>query len=51
MFNILRHKGNENPKSTETPSHPSQNGNHEENKQMLMRMQGERNPYTPLMDM
>jgi hypothetical protein len=32
MFNILIHKGNANQKDTETPSHPSQNGYHQDNK-------------------
>jgi hypothetical protein len=35
MFNILYHKGNANQNGTEIPSHPSQNGNHQQ--QMLGR--------------
>jgi hypothetical protein len=50
MFNILNYKRNENLKNnTETPSHPSQNGNHQENKQqqILAKMRGEKEPlYT-----
>jgi hypothetical protein len=39
MTTILSHKGNANQNSTEIPSHPSQKGNHQENKQhMLARM-------------
>jgi hypothetical protein len=42
MFNILNHKGNANQNYTEIPSHPSQNGNQQENKQqMLVKMGGE----------
>jgi hypothetical protein len=42
MFNILSHKGNANEDNTEIPSHPSQNGCHQGNKeqQVLVRMQG-----------
>jgi hypothetical protein len=42
MFSIFSHKGNESQKQNETPSHPSQNGYHQENKQqqMLARRQG-----------
>jgi hypothetical protein len=32
MFNVPSHKGNANQNDIETPSHPGQNGNHEENK-------------------
>jgi hypothetical protein len=34
MFNNLRHKGNDNQNHTEIPSHPNQNGNYQENKQL-----------------
>jgi hypothetical protein len=42
MFNILTHKGNANQNNIEIPSHPCQNGYHEENKQQqkLARMWG-----------
>jgi hypothetical protein len=42
MFNILSRKGNTNPNNTNFPSHPSQIGDHQENKQqqMLVRTQG-----------
>jgi hypothetical protein len=33
MFNILSYKGNANQNYSESPSHPSQNGHHQENKQ------------------
>jgi hypothetical protein len=36
MFNILTHKGNANQNYTEIHSHPSQIGNHQENKQQQM---------------
>jgi hypothetical protein len=46
MFNILHHKGNANQNHTEIPSHPSQNGYNQENKQqMLVRVWGEGSPY------
>jgi hypothetical protein len=47
MFNILGHNGNANPNEVETPSHPSQNSNHQENKQkqMLVGCEGERHLY------
>jgi hypothetical protein len=45
MFNILKHKRHANQNYTKIPFHPVQNGNHQENKQqMLVRMQGKRNP-------
>lgn len=37
MFNILSHRGTTNQNDTETPSHPSQNGHHQEKKQVLER--------------
>jgi hypothetical protein len=48
MFNILSHEGNVNQNHTKIPSHLSQNGNHQENKQqqMLVRMREQRNPHT-----
>jgi hypothetical protein len=50
IFNILSHKGNANQNDTEIPSHTSQNGYHQENKQqqMLVRMWGELNSCTLL---
>jgi hypothetical protein len=33
MFNILSHKGNASQNNIEIPSHPSQNGYHQESKQ------------------
>jgi hypothetical protein len=33
VFNIFSHQGNVNQNDTEIPSHPSQNGYHQENKQ------------------
>jgi hypothetical protein len=49
MLIILGHKGNANQKDIEIPSHSSQNGhNGEHNQQMVARMQGEGNFYTPL---
>jgi UDP-N-acetyl-D-mannosaminuronic acid transferase (WecB/TagA/CpsF family) len=52
MFTILSCKGNVNQNYTEIPSHPSQNGYHQKNKQqMLVRMQGKRHPYTLLVGM
>jgi hypothetical protein len=36
MFDILRHKENENQNNTKIPSHPSQIGHHQENKQQQM---------------
>jgi hypothetical protein len=36
MFNILSHKGNANQNDTEIPSHPSQNGCHQESKQQML---------------
>jgi hypothetical protein len=48
MFNILSHTVNVNQKDIEIHLTPSQNGYHQENKQMLARMQGERDPYTLL---
>jgi hypothetical protein len=51
-FNICSYKGNANQNSTEIPSHPSKNGNHQENKQqMLARRQGKGNPHTLLVGM
>jgi hypothetical protein len=39
MPNVLSYKGNANQNKTESPSHASQNGYHQENKQqMLARM-------------
>jgi hypothetical protein len=50
MFIILSHKGNVGQNYTKIPSLLSQNSKHEENKQqMLMKMQGKRNPQTLLM--
>jgi hypothetical protein len=40
MFTILSHWRNANQNYTEIPIYPSQNGNYQENKQMLVRMQG-----------
>jgi hypothetical protein len=42
MFSVLRHNGNANQNDTESPAHPSQNGNYQENKQqqILVRMPG-----------
>jgi hypothetical protein len=52
MFNILSDKGSANQNYTEIPSHPSQNGSHQENKQqILVKMWGERNLHTLLMRM
>jgi hypothetical protein len=52
MSDILSHKGNANQNITEIPSHPSQNGSHQKNKQqMLAREWGERSPYTLLVGM
>jgi hypothetical protein len=53
MFNILRYKENTYQNDTEISSHPSENSNHQENKQqtMLVRMQEKRNPQTLLMGM
>jgi hypothetical protein len=46
MFNIFSHKRNANPNYTKIPSHPSQIGNHQENKQrMLASMRRNRNLY------
>jgi hypothetical protein len=36
MFDTLSHKGNANQNSTRIPSHPNQNGNHQEKKQQQM---------------
>jgi hypothetical protein len=40
MFNILSYRGKANQNYIEIPSHPNQNGYHQENKQqqMLVRM-------------
>jgi hypothetical protein len=49
MFNILIHKGNANQNYTNIPSHPSEIGNHQENKhqQMLMKIWEKNEPsYT-----
>jgi hypothetical protein len=43
MFKILSHKGNANQNYTEIPSHPSENSNHQENKNMV-RMQRKKEP-------
>jgi hypothetical protein len=52
MFNILIHKGNANQNYTKIISHPSQIGNHQENKQqMLAGMQGKRNRLILLLGM
>jgi hypothetical protein len=52
MLNILSHKGNRNQNGIETSSYPSQNGCHQEDKQqMLVKMQGRRNPYILLLEM
>jgi hypothetical protein len=53
MFSIFCHKGKANQNYTESPPHPGQIGNHQENKQqqMLVRIQGQRNPSTLLEEM
>jgi hypothetical protein len=45
MFTIISNKRNTKQNYIEISSHPSQNGNHQENKQqkMLVMMQGQRN--------
>jgi hypothetical protein len=46
-INILSHKGNANQNYTEILSHPSQNGNHQENKQHAGKDAGKNEPsYT-----
>jgi hypothetical protein len=53
MFNILSHKENANQNNTKIPSHLSQIGNQQGNKQqqMLARMWRKRNLHTPLVEM
>jgi hypothetical protein len=47
MFDILSPIGNENQNDTEIPSHSSQKGYHQENKQqMLVRLWGKKEPHT-----
>jgi hypothetical protein len=41
MFNILNHKVNANQNNTEIPSHPSQNGYYQENKQQMCEESGD----------
>jgi hypothetical protein len=36
MCNIFIHKGNANQSDTKIPSHPNQNGYHQENKQQML---------------
>jgi hypothetical protein len=53
MFSIFSHKENANQNSTEIPSHPNQNGYHQENKQQMLmrtegRVEGENGPYALL---
>jgi hypothetical protein len=45
MFIIFGHQGDANQNYIKIPSHPSQSGYHQENKQeqMLVRMQGKKN--------
>jgi hypothetical protein len=53
MFNIFSHKGIANQNDAEILAHTSQNGYYPKNKQqqMLVRMWGERYPYTLLVEM
>jgi hypothetical protein len=52
MFNTLSPKGNTNPNNIEIPSYPNLNGCPRKSKQqMLVRMQGEKEPYTLLVGM
>jgi hypothetical protein len=46
MFNILSYKGSENQNYIEIPSHPSQKGNHQENRQVLGSLQGKELSHT-----
>jgi hypothetical protein len=39
MINILRHQGNTNQNDIEIPSHPSQNGDHQQKYNHLIRME------------
>jgi heme O synthase-like polyprenyltransferase len=43
MFNSLSHKCQADQNNAEIPSHPSKNGYHQENKQMMARIQGKVN--------
>jgi hypothetical protein len=51
MFNILHYRGNARQNDIEIPSHPCQNGYHQENKQILAKMWGKKNPVTLSVEM